>query len=233
MHAEYVAEMVPADVCWYGEQTYVRGLKVYTSIKADDQQAAYDALRRGIMDYERRQAYRGPGKSSSTCPRPPTSARPSSSIIGRLPAIGDHWPPWPRPASARSKRCWPVATPSRSPQRLARGPPGLSPRAAPAVQIRPGAVIRVVRKDDNSWDVAQLPEVSAVRRSIRATARQGPGGRPTTARTSSTASRRPGASPARASPFVYSAALEKGFSPTTIVDDAPLFFDASVRCCSG
>jgi len=63
VHAEYVAEMVRRMMFeQYGEQTYSRGLKVYTTLKADDQQAAYHALRRGIMDYERRQAYRGPEK---------------------------------------------------------------------------------------------------------------------------------------------------------------------------
>ena len=60
-HAEYVAETVRQLVyAQYGDETYTRGLNVYTTIKADQQEAAYKALRKGIMDYERRQIYRGP-----------------------------------------------------------------------------------------------------------------------------------------------------------------------------
>jgi penicillin-binding protein 1A len=46
----------------YGNETYTRGLNVYTTVKSADQEAAYKALRRGIMDFERRQIYRGPEK---------------------------------------------------------------------------------------------------------------------------------------------------------------------------
>ena len=61
LHAEYVAEAVRQLIyAQYGDATYARGLKVYTSISADDQSAAYKALRDGIMGYERSQTYRGP-----------------------------------------------------------------------------------------------------------------------------------------------------------------------------
>src|SRR5256885_4678997 len=46
----------------YGNEAYTRGLNVYTTINAGEQEAAYASLRRGIMDYERRQKYRGPEK---------------------------------------------------------------------------------------------------------------------------------------------------------------------------
>ena len=63
VHAEYVAETVRQLMyAQYGDETYTRGLNVYTTIRASDQDAAYKALRRGIMDYERRQIYRGPEK---------------------------------------------------------------------------------------------------------------------------------------------------------------------------
>ena len=61
VHAEYVAETVRQLVyAQYGDETYTRGLNVFTTVKADEQEAAYKALRKGIMDYERRQIYRGP-----------------------------------------------------------------------------------------------------------------------------------------------------------------------------
>ncbi len=63
MHAEYVAETVRQLVYnQYGDETYTRGLNVYTTLRATDQTVAYQALRKGIMDYERRQIYRGPEK---------------------------------------------------------------------------------------------------------------------------------------------------------------------------
>src|SRR5690606_15384061 len=44
----------------YGDETYTRGLNVHTTVKSADQEAAYQALRKGIMTYEKRQIYRGP-----------------------------------------------------------------------------------------------------------------------------------------------------------------------------
>jgi penicillin-binding protein 1A len=55
--AETVRQMMHAQ---YGDSIYTSGLKVHTSLVAADQAAAYKSLRKGIMDYERRQAYRGP-----------------------------------------------------------------------------------------------------------------------------------------------------------------------------
>ena len=61
IHAEYVAETVRQLMyAQYGEETYTRGLNVYTTLIAADQEAAYKSLRRGIMDFERKQIYRGP-----------------------------------------------------------------------------------------------------------------------------------------------------------------------------
>ncbi|TOZ48459.1 penicillin-binding protein, partial [Burkholderia pseudomallei] len=61
VHGEYVAEMVRQMMyAQYKDETYTRGLTVTTTINAADQEAAYQAVRRGIMDYERRHGYRGP-----------------------------------------------------------------------------------------------------------------------------------------------------------------------------
>src|SRR5262245_20769348 len=61
VHAQYVAESLPQLVyAQYGEDTYSRGLNVLVTINAAEQEVAYRALRKGLMDYERRQVYRGP-----------------------------------------------------------------------------------------------------------------------------------------------------------------------------
>ena len=44
----------------YGAEAYTRGLNVYLTLNSAEQTLAYHALRKGIMDYERRQVYRGP-----------------------------------------------------------------------------------------------------------------------------------------------------------------------------
>jgi penicillin-binding protein 1A len=107
---------------------------------------------------------------------------------------------------------------------------GLSDKAAPAIRIRRGAVIRVV-KNARGWEITQLPEVEggfvaidprdgAVRALV--------GGfdfEKNKFNHVTQAWRQPGSS---FKPFIYSAALEKGFTPATVVNDAPLFFDAGV-----
>ncbi len=63
LHAAYVAETVRQMMyARSGDSIYTSGMKVYTSLVAADQAAAYKSLRKGIMDYERRQVYRGPEK---------------------------------------------------------------------------------------------------------------------------------------------------------------------------
>ncbi|KAF1050709.1 MAG: Penicillin-binding protein 1A [Burkholderia gladioli] len=61
VHAEYISEMVRQMMyAQYKDETYTRGLTVTTTINSGDQEAAYQAVRRGILDYERRHGYRGP-----------------------------------------------------------------------------------------------------------------------------------------------------------------------------
>ncbi|WP_175839519.1 transglycosylase domain-containing protein, partial [Burkholderia anthina] len=61
VHAEFISEMVRQMMyAQYKDETYTRGLTVTTTINSADQEAAYQAVRRGILDYERRHGYRGP-----------------------------------------------------------------------------------------------------------------------------------------------------------------------------
>ena len=62
-HAEFVAEMVRQLMfAQYGSDIYTSGMQVHTTVRSDQQEAAYQALRRGILNYEQRQQYRGPEK---------------------------------------------------------------------------------------------------------------------------------------------------------------------------
>src|SRR6188768_3578226 len=61
VHAEYAAEMVRQALAeHYPEEVYTRGFRVYTTIRKADQEAAYAALRAGVLEYDRRHGYRGP-----------------------------------------------------------------------------------------------------------------------------------------------------------------------------
>jgi penicillin-binding protein 1A len=60
MHAEFVTEMARQIAAErFPDDVYTRGLRVYTTIVKDDQEAAYASVRRGVLDYDRRHGYRG------------------------------------------------------------------------------------------------------------------------------------------------------------------------------
>ncbi|MDP3714893.1 MAG: transglycosylase domain-containing protein, partial [Burkholderiales bacterium] len=61
VRADFFAEMVRAQMFErFGEEAYTRGLRVHTTLLSDHQRAAYQALRKGLIDYDRRHGYRGP-----------------------------------------------------------------------------------------------------------------------------------------------------------------------------
>ena len=107
----------------------------------------------------------------------------------------------------------------------------MADKAPPNIKIRRGAVIRVARTPTNTWEITQLPEVEGA--FIALDPRNGAikamvGGfdyEKNKFNHVTQAWRQPGSS---FKPFIYSAALEKGFTPATIINDSALFFDAGV-----
>ncbi|MGF6526464.1 penicillin-binding protein 1A [Variovorax sp. PvP013] len=233
LHAEYVAETVRQLMyAQYGDSTYTRGLKVYTSLVAADQAAAYKALRKGIMDYERRQIYRGPEKFVDL----PSDAKELDEAVddalAEHPDNGDLMAAVVLKASAREV----VAVRGNGETLQITGDglklpqSGLSDKAPPNIKIRRGAVIRVMRTGPkNLPEITQLPEVEGA--FVAVDPRDGAvkamvGGfdfGKNKFNHVTQAWRQPGSS---FKPFIYSAALEKGFAPATVINDAPLFFDA-------
>jgi penicillin-binding protein 1A len=100
----------------------------------------------------------------------------------------------------------------------------------PKTAIRRGAVVRLMQLDKGDWTITQLPEVEGAFVALDPTTGQVRalvGGFDYTRNKFNRvtqAQRQPGSS---FKPFIYSAALERGFSPATVVNDAPLFFDAA------
>jgi penicillin-binding protein 1A len=234
VHAEYVAEAARQLVfSQYGEAAYTRGINVYLTINAADQLVAYRALRKGILDYERRQVYRGPEGYVDL----PNDAKEVDVRIAE--ALAEH----PDNDELRSGVVL-EASPKKVVASLQNGElvtvtgdglkpvaSGLAPKGNPQTQIRRGAVVRMVKGPKGDWSLTQLPEVEGAFVSLdpqTGAVRTMVGGfdyAKNKFNHVTQAWRQPGSS---FKPFIYSAALEKGFTPATVVNDAPLFFDAGV-----
>lgn len=233
-HADYVAEMARQLVyAQYGDEAYTRGLNVYTTINLGEQETAYQALRKGITDYERRQRYRGPEKFIAL----PSDAALLEDVIddtlAQHPDNGDLLAAVVLEASPKSMK---VQRPDGETlvitgEGLKPVESGLSAKAAPNIKIRPGAVIRIIETSKGKWAASQLPEVEGAfvaldprNGAIRALV----GGfdfQKNKFNHVTQAWRQPGSA---FKPFIYSAALEKGLSPATILNDAPLFYGSNV-----
>jgi penicillin-binding protein 1A len=232
VRAEFAAEMVrQAIVAQYGDEAYTRGLLVTTSLRADDQEAAYRAVRNGVLSFERRQFYRGPELFIALPTDPAARDEAIDEALNERPDNDDLMSAVVIEASARKvvlvrQDGVPFEITGEGLRAVASG---LSDKAGPNVKIRPGAVVRVVRQGENDWRITQQPEVEAAfvamdprSGAIRALV----GGfdfQKNKFNHVTQAWRQPGSS---FKPFIYSAALEKGLSPMTVVNDAPLFYSA-------
>ena len=233
LHAEYAAEMVRQLVfAQYGPETYTRGLNVTTTLLADDQRAAYRALRQGILDYERRQIYRGPEKFIDLPSDPKKLEDAIDDVLDDHPDNGDLLSAVVLEAGPRKV----VLTRGNGDTIEVTGEglkpvqSGLSDKAPPNIKLRPGAVVRIVKNEKSQWLITQLPEVEGAFVALDPTdgaIRSLVGGFDFEKNKFNhviQAWRQPGSS---FKPFIYSAAIEKGFTATTQVNDAPLFFDAA------
>ena len=233
VHAEYVAEMVRQLIyAQYGAEVYTSGLNVYTTLNAADQEAAYKALRRGIMDYERRQIYRGPEKFIPLPADPKEMDEAIDDVLLEHPDNGDLMAAVVLEASP--KKLVVVRGDGQTIDITGDGlkpvQSGLSDKAPPNIKLRRGAVIRIAKTVKDTWEATQLPEVEGafVAMDPRSGAIKALVGGFDFSKNKfnhvTQAWRQPGSS---FKPFIYSAALEKGFTPATVVNDAPLFFDGS------
>ena len=233
MHAEFIAETARQLVfAQYGDEAYTRGLNVHLTVDAGLQRAAYGALRRGLMDYELRQVYRGP-EAYIDLPADLTliDARVAEALADH-PDNGDLRAAVVLEASPRKV----VAVLQSGDEISVTGEglrpvtSGLSPKAGPKTQIRRGAVVRALKDAKGDWSLTQQPEVEGAvvaldpkTGAIRALVGGFDFGKNKFNHVTQ-AWRQPGSS---FKPFIYSAALERGLTANTIVNDAPLFFDAT------
>ena len=239
VHSEYLNEMARQFVFdLVGESAYTRGLTVTTTIKARDQEAGYQALRRGVLEYERRQAFRGPegyidlpavGKDSKEAKD--ALAEAVDSAFAQYPDSDDLLTAVV--LEANSKRViitrgeGETFTLEGESIRFAKS--ALADNAPSGDRLRRGAVLRITQDEKGVFRIAQMPQVEAALVAIDprdGAVRSLVGGFDFSKNQYNhvtQASRQPGSS---FKPFIYSAALEKGITPTTVINDAPLFFSA-------
>jgi penicillin-binding protein 1A len=233
--AQYVAEMVRSDMqAKYGDAVYTAGYKVFTTIDSRLQAAGTVALRTGLLEYDRHHGYRGATAkvdlSKLAAPAEMDEQLEDFPVIGGLrPAIvkkveaksatiyvkdmGEVNLPWEKLSWAR--RELPDEQVDRAPNQaseiLARGDViytvGRTPESLLFVQV-PEAQSALVSVDPRDGAVAALIGGFDYFQSKY--------NRVTQAR------RQPGSG---FKPFVYAAAFDKGYTPASIVLDAPIVID--------
>lgn len=229
--ADYLAEMVRQEVFKrYQDAIYTQGIKVYTTIRQKDQTAAYEALRKGVMEYDRRHGYRGPEGYINL-----NKDQVEEELEEALQDVADSDDMIPAVAlevSSKNIRAYgkggQVVHISGEGMNFVRS--FLSGRVALNRRLRPGSIIYVQKNEKNIWKIVQRPLVEAA--FVSGSPRDGAiyalvGGFDFSRNQFNhvtQAWRQPGSS---FKPFIYSAALEKGLTPATVIEDTPLVIDAA------
>ena len=232
--SNYAAELArQMTVSLYGEQAYNQGLRVYTTLRQHDQHAAWVAVRHGVQEHQRRRGYEGPEAYMKVFSAGPEAL---DEALATHPDSGELLAGVVIDVSTREqkgRREFEIEIWLRNRSKVIINNAGL--RNIPArflVQspdnkkgIIPGAIVRVQKKPDNSWSIEPLPEAQAAFVSLdpnTGAIRSLIGGFDfglNKFNHVSQAYRQPGSA---IKPFIYSAALEMGITPRTLINDAPL-----------
>jgi penicillin-binding protein 1A len=237
VEAPYVAEMVRLEVLKrFGAEAQNQGYKVYTTIDSARQQAANRAVRWGLIEYDRRSGWRGAPARVTLEGDEDTNQL--AALAEEQPNIGELQPAIVTEVAAQSARAyvrsrgfvtldWAGLSWARPMQ--AGGPPGAAPKTAGEILAR-GDVVYVIARGERN-ELAQVPEAEGALVAIDPNdggivslvggfdyfdKGLGKFNRVTQAK------RQPGSG---FKPFLYSAALENGFTPASVIMDAPVVID--------
>jgi penicillin-binding protein 1A len=219
--AHYAAEMVRAEMlARYGDAAYASGMRVTTRLRAAEQAAAVDAVRAGLHAYDERQGWRGVEQHlSPTDPEPETVRR----ALLSLPQLPGLEAAWVTAADAETVQ-WQAASGERG--QLAVADMAWA-RLKDDQRLKPGDVIRV-RRVGERWRLAQVPQAQAA--FVALDPQDGGivalcGGYDFFASKFNRAAQGQRQAGSSFKPFLYAAAIEAGFTPASVVLDAPVVFD--------
>ncbi len=231
IRADYVAEMARLYMVQaYGEDVYNHGYKVITTLLKADQEAANLAVRQGVLDYDHRHGYRGPEDFSPLPSTGLTDAELDDELSDRDMTEG-LYPALVLSVSESQVKAYVktfghVTLTGASLDFVKRA---LNPKADKSVRIQRGSFVRMTKGNKGAWEITQIPNVEAALVSLDThdgAVRALVGGFDYDLNKYNhvtQAYRQPGSS---FKPFIYSAALEKGYTPFTIVNDGPFVVDA-------
>ncbi len=227
--AAYLAELVRQRMYQkYGDSIYVSGLKVYTTLRLTDQRAALEGVRLGVLAFQRRRGYAGP-EARIKLPQQPEAADKAleSALLEREDAGGM------QPAVVLAIDKQRIRARLRNGEDIELGPTEirfaqrfLDTRMAADKRLVVGSVIRVARVGpDQPWQLTYLPQVEAafialdpVDGAVRAMV----GGFDFSRNQFNHVTQAWRQAGSSFKPFIYSAALERGITPATVFDDAPI-----------
>lgn len=229
-HAEYVAELARQAVyAQFKEEAYTRGIRVTTTIREADQKSAYESVRRNVLAYDARHGYRGP---EARIELPLETEEREDAIVDALqkrPSSDGLEPAVVLEVSSKRVKVETIDgdTVDITGAGLKFAANALSDKAKESVRLAPGAVVRISRmgKDGKDWAISQVPQVAAAFVAIDADSgayQALVGGFDYNLQKFNHVTqswRQPGSA---IKPFVYSAAVQKGYSPGTLILDEAL-----------
>ena len=229
--ADFVAEMARQIAIDAFPDAYTSGIKVVTTLTRREQDAAYRSLRQGVIAYDRRHGYRGAEAYVDMKSIRSDEDEDLEDLLGDVQDAPDLRAALVLEASPEKVRAYlmggEIVRIEGAGLKFAQNM--LDNKAPPNKRIRRGAIIRLSQDSNGRWQIAQWPDVEAA--FVAANPSDGAvralvGGFDFASNKFNhvtQAWRQPGSS---MKPFVYSAALEKGFTPVSVFPDEPLSVSA-------
>ena len=232
LNAPYLAEMAHQfALTLFGEEAYTRGLNIYTTVHADEQQAANEALVNGLLGYDLRHGYRGPAATLWQGGTPWNEEQ----ITEHLDTLPDYWPLLPAVVTGVSERSATVVIKEKGSSTLewdglkwarayiADNRQAHAPKQASEI-VKAGEQIWV-RPQGEGWMLGQVPEINGALVALEpqtgaVTALSG--GFNFTLNKFNRVNQAERQMGSNIKPFIYSTALDHGFTLASLVNDAPI-----------